>query len=59
MSNQHLFFACLVSFVVGNFPEPMTFWSSVLLGVICAVCGFILSKKEEQEKKVAQDNNQE
>ncbi len=59
MSNQHLIFACLVSFVVSNFPEPMLIMPSILLGVTCGVCGYILTKMDGSEEKVAQDHEQE
>ena len=59
MSNQHLIFACLVSFVVSNFPEPMLIMPSILLGVTCGVCGYILTKRDEQAEKIAQNHEQE
>jgi len=59
MLNQHLVFACLVSFVVSNFPEPMHIMPSILLGVICAVCGYILSKRDRQGETDVQNHEQE
>lgn len=59
MSNFHLVMACLISFVVSNFPEPMLTLPAMLVGAICVGCGYVLSKWDLQGEQIAQQNDEQ